>query len=145
MLSTRLASKGAGKNYLYRFDVDLNQNFVKKAHVTEDEWKTGKYPGASHCDELPYIFKTGPDTNIDSPAIESKEFEMIKTMVDTFTSFAESGDPNNSRLKKWETVNEASLQGMNINENGSKMMEFPENSRIKVWNEIFKKENVALY
>jgi hypothetical protein len=51
VLQSRLKNRGSGKNFLYRFDGDTSQNFVKKSHVAADEY--GKYPGASHCDELP--------------------------------------------------------------------------------------------
>lgn len=136
---------GAGKNFLYRFDVDLSQNFVKKAHVEPHE--IGKYPGASHCDELPYLFKTGPDTKIPSPTIDSKEFDVIKMMVETFTTFAATGDPNNETIGEWKEFNSNDLHTkcLNFNENGTEMINLPEESRIKVWNEIFAEENVELF
>lgn len=131
---------------MYRFDVDLSQNFVKKMHVGADEYH--KYPGASHCDELPYLFKTGPGTNISSPTIDSKEFAMIIKMVETFTSFAASGDPNNLQLgAKWEAVEENVLpfKCLNINQDETKMMTLPEGESLKTLNEVFQKENVDLF
>lgn len=144
VLSSRLQRGGSGKNYLYRFDVDLSQNFVKKLHVEEAE--RSKYPGASHCDELPYLFKTSNTTKIPSPAIDSKEFEMINTMVETFTTFAATGDPNNRAItEKWEAVDSKELSCLNINQSEIKMIPLPEGERLKKWNEIFQRENVELY
>lgn len=139
-----MKSGGSGRNFLYRFDVDLSQNFVKKLHVREGEH--GKYPGASHCDELPYLFKTSNTTNIPSPSIDSKEFVMINTMVETFTTFAATGDPNNLAItEKWEDVKSKELSCLNINQDEIKMIPLPEGERLKKWNEIFERENIELY
>lgn len=117
---------------------------MKKMHVKRDEHH--KYPGASHCDELPYLFKTGKDINIASPTLESKEFEMITTMVHIFTSFATNGDPNNQRLKeKWPQITpNDSLLCLNINEAEITVKSLPEAKRLRVWNETFARENVDL-
>lgn len=146
VLQSRLTHGGSGKNFFYRFDVDTSQNFVKKMHVGEDEYE--KYPGASHCDELPYIFKTGPDTKIISPAIESKEMEMIKVMTETFASFATSGDPNNHEIaEQWMAVdsNKLPFSCLNIGTNEIKMMPLPESTRLTTWNEIYAEEKVDLF
>lgn len=146
MISSRLNHGSSGANYFYRFDVDLSQNFVKKSHVAADEYQ--KYPGASHCDELPYLFKTGVDTRIESPTLDSKEFSVIKKMVETFTSFATTGDPNNSEIKEnWEQIKKGDepLKCLNIGNNEENMIPLPEGENLKTWNEIFKRENVDLY
>lgn len=144
-LRSRVAQDGPGKNFFYRFDVDLSQNFVKKMHIGPDEYH--KYPGASHCDELPYLFKTGPETKIVSPVLDSEEFEMINAMVQTFTTFAETGDPNNSLASGWEQVKnqETPFRCMNIHQAKIETVNWPESDRIKVWNEIFAKEQVELF
>lgn len=145
-ISSRLSSGGSGRNFLYRFDVDGSQNFVKKSHIGADEYD--KYPGASHCDELPYLFKTGPSTNISSPSLDSKEFNVMKKMVETFTSFATTGDPNNHELdEKFDEVKskDSFYNCLNISERGTNMMPLPEEERLKTWNEIFDKEKVDLY
>lgn len=115
-------------------------------HVRPDEYD--KYPGASHCDELPYIFKTGAETNIDSPSLDSKEFGVIKSMVDTFTTFAATGDPNNNQLKgKWDELkpDDSPVKCLNITGDEAKMVPLPEAKKLETWNEIFRKENVQLY
>ena len=126
--------------------MDLSQNFVKKMHVEADEYY--KYPGASHCDELPYLFKTGDDTKINSPALDSQEFKVIKKMVETFTSFAATGNPNNNQIKEtWEEVQNVNspFKCLNISNDGENMIALPEGERLETWNKIFKKENVDLY
>jgi len=115
-------------------------------HVGADEYH--KYPGASHCDELPYLFKTGEDTKIEAPAIDSKELKAMKTMVETFTSFALNGDPNNSEIKEnWEEIKSggSTFKCMNITGDEAKMIPLPEGEGLKTWDEMFKRENVELY
>ncbi|CRK91320.1 CLUMA_CG004994, isoform A [Clunio marinus] len=146
-LQSRMNNDGSGKNFLYRFDIDLSQNFVKKMHVPEEEYK--KYPGASHCDELPYIFKTNEQsTKLSSPTIDSKEFHVIRKMTETFTSFATNGDPNNQELGvQWDELEskDESLKCLNIHHNETKMILLPESRNLKVWNDIYSRENVDLY
>lgn len=115
-------------------------------HVAADEY--AKYPGASHCDELPYLFKTGKETKISPPTLDSKEFDMIQKMTETFTTFASLGDPNNHEIHEhWEDIQskETPFRCMNINQDETKMMQLPESERLKTWNEIFEQENVDLH
>lgn len=115
-------------------------------HVGADEYY--KYPGASHCDELPYLFKTAAGTNIKAPALDSKEFMVIKKMVALFTSFAATGNPNNNEIKEnWEEIHngDSPFKCFNINEEEDKMVPLPEGKRLETWNKIFKQENVDLY
>lgn len=136
--SSRLKANGSGKTYFYRFDVDLSQNLTKQLFADE----LLKYHGAAHGDDLPYIFKTS--LKLTSPALDSKEFGVIKRMIEMFTSFASSGDPNNCELSEtWDPV-EFPLKCLNISADESKMIDFPESERLKIWDEIFEKENVDL-
>jgi cholinesterase len=140
---SRLNQGGSGRNFLYRFDIDGSQNFVKKMHVGPEE--SDKYPGASHCDELPYLFKT--KTNISSPTLDSLEFDVIKKMVETFTTFAASGDPNNPEMgSHWHAIESLELpyHCMNISNNKIGMEPLPESATLKVWNEVFESENESL-
>lgn len=142
---SRLNQGGSGKTFLYRFDVDGSQNFVKKMHVAPEEY--GKYPGASHCDELAYLFKTEASTKISSPTLDSLEFEVIKKMVETFTTFAATGDPNNPEIgSKWHAIESLKLpfDCMNISNDEIKMKPLPESHTLEVWNEVFEREGTNL-
>lgn len=142
---SRLKQRGSGKSFLYRFDVDASQNFVKKMHVKPEEYE--KYPGASHCDELPYLFKTEASTAIPSPTLDSVEFSVIRKMVETFVTFAATGDPNNQEIDElWTAIDSSnpSLNCMNFTNDKSQMMPLPEGETLEVWNEIFERENVNL-
>lgn len=136
--SSRLKAVGSGKTYFYRFDVDLSQNLTKQLFADE----LLKYQGAAHGDDLPYIFKTS--LKLASPALDSKEFGVIRRMVETFTTFATTGDPNNCELsEKWEPI-KFPLKCLNIAEDTSAMIDFPESERLKIWDEIFEIEKVDL-
>lgn len=115
-------------------------------HVAPHE--NGKIPGASHCDELPYIFKTGKRVKIESPTLASKEFTTIMKMTETFAAFAETGNPNNREIPfEWTAINsmEEPFECMNIDQDEVKMMQLPEAERLKLWNEIYGKEKIDLY
>jgi carboxylesterase type B len=122
-----------GKTYLYRFDVDLSLNLLKKLQPFIQS-----FPGACHADDLGYLFNTALGCKF---SIESKEFDVIKRMVSIFTNFAINGNVD------WEpiTTTELPLKAMNITEDNNSFIEIPENERLAVWNEIYQKENCPLY
>lgn len=73
---------------------------------------------------------------------------MINTMVETFASFAATGDPNNREiLDEWKTIitKDLPFSCLNINQDEIKMMPLPESERLKTWNDIFNRENIDLY
>lgn len=74
-VQSRIKSGGKGKTFLYRFDVVTEQNFVKK-------WvKAEELPGASHGDDLNYLWKHDDYYPCEQPKVGSIEFEMIMKMV----------------------------------------------------------------
>jgi Carboxylesterase family len=84
-----------------------------------------------------------------APAIESKEFEIIKKMVSIVTSFIINGNPNNNpdiENIAWKpATNESPLMCLNISNDSIKMIELPEKARMKVWDEILEDAGVPLY
>lgn len=146
VLTSRINQAGSGKNFVYRFDVDGSQNYAKLMLVAPDDYS--KYPGASHCDDLPYLFKTGPPFSLPSPTLDSVEFKVIKKMVETFTTFASTGDPNNQEIgKKWTAVESLTLpfSCMNIKNDENQMIPLPEAEHFEAWKKMFERENVNLY
>jgi hypothetical protein len=76
-----------------------------------------EYPGASHCDELAYFFKTSLPISLPSPTLDSMlAIDSLKLPFDC----------------------------MNISNDGAEMMPLPEGASLKVWDEVFESENVEL-
>lgn len=138
-IQSRLNCNGAGKNFLYRFDCNTELNFVKKLHQAKE------MPGASHCDELPYLFKTC-DSIVDFSKLGPKEMKMIDTMTSMWTNFAKTGKPVNDE-SQWKEVqlNETPLKCFNINQEQCNVISLPESDTLKVWNDIYKAENVEMF
>lgn len=94
-----------------------------------------------------YLFK--PNLPIfPTPAILSKEFEMIKTMVSIVSSFIINGKPKNSTHDGFlfePTTNESPLMCFDISNDSIKMIELPEKERMKVWDEILEDAGIPLY
>lgn len=69
--------------------------------------------------------------------------------VSLFTSFAITGDPNNSFTGEvnWEPVDsvELPLKCLSISEKKLEMIPLPETERLKVWDSVYNEEGVALY
>jgi carboxylesterase type B len=125
-----MSSNGKGKTYLYRFDVDMELNFVKKLA------RIDQFPGAVHGDDLGYLFASHLGL-CKKPEIDSAEFKIINQMIDLWYNFAATGDPNHDDTE-WEPLKSFNdLMCYNIANDGSKMIELPEISRLKMWNRMF--------
>lgn len=141
VVKSRENSGQKGKSYVYRFDIDSDNNLMKKAMMVNE-----KYREPVHGDDVCYIFKT---TLGSSPAIDSPGFAGIKLMLSVFTEFALSGNPNVSELGEgveWESATfDQPLRGININEKKCEIFEFPEAERIEIFDEIFTELKKDLY
>ncbi len=103
------------------------------------------YEGACHGDDMGYLFKSNIP-GFPSPAIDSKEFSLIKRMVSFLTSFAIHGSPNSLENEiEWEPVDNdgESLKCLHIKNDSLEIVDFPD--RLSVWNEICVDANVPLY
>lgn len=69
--------------FVYRFD-----------HLGAD--KRGKQPGASHGDEVPYVFGS-----LDPATSDSEDRALSDVLIGYWTRFARSGDPNAPALPAW--------------------------------------------
>lgn len=75
--------------------------------------------------------------------MNNESFKVIQLMVNLFTNFAKSGDPSVVELNlTWPTVSNEDniLKGLNINENISKVIDFPESDRMETFDEIWRSE-----
>jgi carboxylesterase type B len=141
-----------------RFNGDTSLNAYKQLlarkrefHITSFKFhfiptpfhSTASVPGAIHADDILYYFKTYLKP---APAIESTEFQLIKIMVDIITSFAITGTPTISNQLTWNPVNKTDEvpKLLNINNDSLSVIQLPEYSNIKVFNDVFKEAKVDL-
>lgn len=134
-IKSRLSHGGTGKTYVYRFDGDTELNVFKRVNQ-----KKGDIQGAAHSDDLFHMFKT---KFAKAPAIESKEFALIKTMINLWTSFAIDGIPCYSGWQPAVQTQDAP-KCLNISNDTLQMGELPDFDRLRVWNEIYVEAGVEL-
>lgn len=99
------------------------------------------YIGAGHGDDLLYLFRSELVNDVVAPG--SVEAKTIERMVDMWTHFAETGDPNAPVLRpiEWKPIaadDVVRLKGLNIAAELSISDEFPELPRLVFWNDILK-------
>jgi carboxylesterase type B len=143
LIMSRL-THGSGKTFAYRFDYVSKNNLFRKFFKFDPE-----LPEAIHGDDVGYVFRVpsmeGDDFNL---SVNSIEFEGIKLMLDIFTNFAANGNPNSKMLDEviWlPATKEAPFKGLNISEKGSKIINFPELDRVKVFNDLYTEHVKILY
>lgn len=136
---SRISSKGAGKTFFYHFDMNTSLNLMK-LFLRKD------YEGACHGDDMSYLFKSNLPGAL-APAIDSKEFKLIRQMVSFVTSFAINGNPNCiENESEWEPIDSSEpLKCFSITNDSLEMITFPGIDRLNVWNEICKDSNVPLF
>nr|XP_022909162.1 juvenile hormone esterase-like [Onthophagus taurus] len=122
--------------YLYRFSVDGNRNLFKAISKPD-------YPGASHADDLAYLF------HMDSPqllnnniiSINSLEDKTIKRMIELWTNFATTGNPNPTKPNDlinvtWKPISNGALNFIDIGSDLSGGIN-PDGNRMDFWKEIY--------
>lgn len=94
--------------------------------------------GACHGDDISYLFHSS-SLGEKAPGIGSIEFELIKKMIWLFTNFMINGIQTKcDDGKTWEAADAASpIKCLNFSNNSTEMIIFPEEERLKAWDEIF--------
>lgn len=102
--------------------------------------------GVCHADELSYIFSN--DLESKAPEENSAEFKTMQRMVELWTSFASSGNPNNHKSEylkgvKWEPLgsNKTPYKVLNITEK-LEMLELPEAKRMAYWDSMYERDQL---
>ncbi|XP_017774502.1 PREDICTED: esterase E4-like [Nicrophorus vespilloides] len=119
--------------YLYEFSLDSKMNFFKM--LTE---ATAKYTGASHVDDLGYLFKHNLSSDVEENSIEDT---LIRKMVKLWTNFAKYGVPTRQEddvLKGviWKPTKSDQINFLNIT---NEMFKFGTYNykRIQILNHLF--------
>ncbi|XP_072397540.1 juvenile hormone esterase-like [Diabrotica undecimpunctata] len=113
--------------YFYRFTLNGGLNLMKK--MINDQ-----RPGASHGDEMGYLFKTALATDL-----KDDDKTSIKQLVTLWTNFAKFCNPtpsgNNLNIE-WTPVQKGQLNFLDIGKQ-LKMDVNPESDRMRIWEDIY--------
>nr|XP_022900883.1 esterase FE4-like [Onthophagus taurus] len=118
--------------YFFKFAFDGKLNLYKKLQGIN-------YHGATHADELCYMFKMSKN-----PPVEENSFEerTIQRMVKLWTNFAKSGNPNNIEGEndlidvEWKPIEKNKLHFLNIGDELTVGVN-PDKEGAKFWGEMF--------
>ncbi|KRT84320.1 esterase, partial [Oryctes borbonicus] len=124
--------------YCFRFSVDRTLNFYKRLQGTD-------FPGASHSDDLCYLFRVGNQKNEIIP--NSLEDITIQRMVKLWTNFAKYGNPNGHESDinipiDWEPIEPGKIYCLDIGKDLS-IYTNPEHERVKFWDRIYNVQSLA--
>lgn len=161
----RVDAKSAS-TYLYRFDFDGELNFIKRLFADKKirgnnqngeiifriEFTmcfVASISGASHGDDMMYLFKSVFNG---IPNLNSNEWKMVERMVDAWTLFARTGNPNGESndavdwkpLELERSSGEISYKCMNFDAETT-FSELPELERMPFWDEIYSKFDRDLF
>ena len=117
----RQSDKDCIPAYVYYFDPYIPEHDVY--HFVEDGL-------AYHSAELWYIFGTLARCWRD---FDGRHYDLSRLMIQYWTNFARTGDPNSEGLPEWKTFSKETPEEMYFNENGSgsrKVQEFETFSKI---------------
>lgn len=97
--------------------------------------------GAAHTDELAYLFSSILARPMEC---QSREYDCIQRMISLWTTFAETGNPNNTKVPgmqsvKWRPLqrNDDSYKCLNIDDD-LKFIDLPEMQKLLVWKSLYK-------
>ncbi|KAH8420683.1 hypothetical protein KR222_000536 [Zaprionus bogoriensis] len=127
---------GAAPTYLYRFDYDSKNCNAIRIVLCGPEMR-----GVCHGDDMYYIFHSMLSHKA---AIDSPEYQVIKDMVDIWTSFAASGDPNCESIKNvnFEPLEcEEDIKCLNISDK-REFKTLPELKKMELWNQFYAKSKL---
>ncbi|CAK1551143.1 unnamed protein product [Leptosia nina] len=122
--------------YLYQFGFDGMLNWAKIAYEFE-------CPGASHSDELGYLFLT-QFTNFSEAHVDNRSRKMRDTMVTLFTDFVKHGNPtpnNNSGITWPEFGKEQNYLSINDKSRATILNYSPATAKMLFWDNVYTEYN----
>ncbi|XP_032583800.1 uncharacterized protein LOC6572615 [Drosophila mojavensis] len=135
-LQARLAYATA-PTYFYRFDFDSPDfNFYRKKFCGDDIKQ-----GVAHADELSYLFRNAESWKLDKA---SAEYRTIQRMIDIWTSFAATSNPNCAATAHldWQPAKQEQPQRVLNIGNELELIDLPEYDKLLVWDSLYKKEQL---
>ncbi|XP_022903148.2 esterase FE4-like [Onthophagus taurus] len=124
--------------YFFKFAFDGKLNLYKKLQGVD-------FPGASHSDELCYLFKMSKNPPVEANSYEDKT---IQRMVKLWTNFAKNGNPNNLEGEnrfidiEWKPIEKNKLHFLNIGDDLTVGIN-PDKEGAEFWEEIFNMKPIS--
>lgn len=135
-VKARLAHASSGPIYFYRFSMDTKLNQVKKFNQY-----TANRTGASHADDLYYLFKHEESIPIVEGSVEDL---CVDKLVKLWTNFAKYGNPTPRGKRdsiinvEWPAAEKNSLRFLEIG-NSFSLGRDPEKERVEFWTKLYEK------
>jgi hypothetical protein len=130
VVKQRWDSSGNGQSYVYRFDVNSNNNCFSTLNRVP-----AQYREPIHMDDICHLFKTSFSP---VPPQNSVGWNTTQWMVGAFTRFAATGNPG---IATWTPSTGANgspaLSGYNIRETNAAFGPLPEVRRMEVWDTFY--------
>ncbi|XP_071054227.1 juvenile hormone esterase-like [Onthophagus taurus] len=124
--------------YFFKFAFDGQLNLYKKLQGVD-------FPGASHSDELCYLFKMSKNPPVEENSYEDKT---IQRMVKLWTNFARNGNPNNLDDEnaliniEWKPIEKDKLHFINIGDELTVGIN-PDKEGTDFWDEVFNMKSIS--
>lgn len=140
-IQSRTNSLERGPTYVYRFNFDSTYFNHYRLIIC------GKgVRGVCHADDLSYLFNN--DLEHKAPDSKTPEYKVLQTMVELWTNFAITGNPNNPDSRylggiNWEPLKNSKTpyKVLNINEKLA-VIELPETKRLAHWDSMFESDQL---
>ncbi|KFB50589.1 AGAP006227-PA-like protein [Anopheles sinensis] len=134
---SRVGQRKGAKTFVYRFAVDSETYNHYRIYFCDRNVR-----GTAHADDLSYLFK-----NVFSPVPgkDTFEYRTMQTMVELFTNFATTGNPNGGTVGDvWQPVGQTvgPYKCLNINNDGVQFVDLPETERMELWDSMYSREEL---
>lgn len=131
LITSRLTYSKA-PTYRYRFAFDSPTFNHYRTLFCGNDLKNG----VPHAEDLSYLWFSSFSWKLDSNTLE---FKMIKTIVDIFTSFSQTSDPNCFALQptKWKPLIPSDNYLALLIDEDIKFSEIPEKDILSIWEKLF--------
>lgn len=130
IVKQRWASRGSGRSFVYRFDVNSDNNCFSRRNGVPM-----LYREPVHMDDICHLFKTSFSS---VPNVNSVGWNTTQEMVGIFTRFAATGNPG---IQNWlpssGTGDSPPLVGYNLRDVGQFIGPLPEVYRMEVWDTFY--------